>query len=429
MDHLLYLTHRIPYPPNKGDKIRSYHLLKYLAQHYHVHLGTFVDDPDDWQYVNTVKQMCKETYFASLNPRTARLRSLGALTMNRPLTLDYYRNIGLQEWVKKVMQTQSIKRVLIFSSAMAQFISGIQQARCIIDFVDIDSDKWRQYAKRKPWPMSWLFQREGRLLLRYERQVACTYDASLFVSKAEADLFKKLAPESAEKIGFFNNGVDSDYYSPNREYPDPYQANMAAIVFTGAMDYWPNVDAVRWFAQEIFPTVLANHPHARFYIVGSRPTAAVQELVRLPGVVVTGAVDDVRPYLAYAKLAVAPLRIARGLQNKVLEAMAMAKTVIASPQAAEGILATSGTELHIASNGQEFSRIIILMLSNKATEHFGDSARARILADYEWERSLAHVRTLLTDAPITVSESCKPDKNTQVAQETPHLVTIKDPQR
>ncbi len=428
MDHLLYLTHRIPYPPNKGDKIRSYHLLKYLAQHYHIHLGTFIDDPDDWQYVDTVTQLCKETHFASLSPRTARLRSLGALIMNRPLTLDYYRNIELQEWVKKVIKTQTIKHVLIFSSAMAQYITDIQQARCIIDFVDIDSDKWRQYAKRKPWPMSWLYQREGHLLLRYERHVAYTYDASLFVSKTEADLFKQLAPECAAKIGYFNNGVDSDYFSPSREYLDPYQANTAAIVFTGAMDYWPNVDAVRWFAQEIFPTVLADHPHARFYIVGSRPTAAVQELAQLPGVVVTGAVVDVRPYLAHSQLAVAPLRIARGLQNKVLEAMSMAKTVIASPQAAEGILATSGNELHIASNSQEFSHIIISMLTNKAEEHTGETARARILADYEWERSLAHVKALLDDAPITASESCIPDKSTWVAQEIPHLVTIKDPQ-
>jgi sugar transferase (PEP-CTERM/EpsH1 system associated) len=429
MDHLLYLTHRIPYPPNKGDKIRSYHLLKYLAQHYHVHLGTFIDDPDDWQYVNTVRQLCEETHFASLNPSTARLRSLGALMMNRPLTLDYYRNNGLQEWVKKVIQTLAIKRVLIFSSAMAQYVTSIQQARCIIDFVDIDSDKWRQYAKRKPWPMSWLYQREARLLLRYERQVAFKYDASLFVSEAEADFFKQLAPESAEKIGFFNNGVDSDYFSPGREYPDPYQTNMAAIVFTGAMDYWPNVDAVRWFAQEIFPAVLANHPHARFYIVGSRPTTAVQELAQLPGVVVTGAVADVRPYLAHAQLAVAPLRIARGLQNKVLEAMAMGKVVIASPQAAEGILATSGKELHIASNSQEFSRIIISMLTHKSEEHSGETARARILADYEWERSLTLIKALLDKAPIPTSQSCKPEKNPWITQEIPHLATFKDEQR
>ena len=429
MDHLLYLTHRIPYPPNKGDKIRSYHLLKYLAQHYHVHLGTFIDDPDDWQYIDTVRQLCEDTHFASLNPRTARLRSLGALMMNRPLTLDYYRNNSLQEWVKKVIKTQAIKRVLIFSSAMAQYVTSIQQARCIIDFVDIDSDKWRQYATRKSWPMSWLYQREARLLLRYERQVAFKYDASLFVSEAEADLFKQLAPESAEKIGFFNNGVDSDYFSPNREYPDPYQSNMGAIVFTGAMDYWPNVDAVRWFAQEIFPTVLAKHPHARFYIVGSHPTVAVQELAQLPGVVVTGAVADVRPYLTHAQLAVAPLRIARGLQNKVLEAMSMAKIVVASPQAAEGILATSGKELHIASNSQEFDRIIISMFASKAEERSGETARARILADYEWERSLAQVKALLDKAPITMTQSCKPDKNPWITQEIPHLATFKDEQR
>jgi len=429
MDHLLYLTHRIPYPPNKGDKIRSYHLIKYLAQHYHVHLGTFIDDPDDWQYIDTVRQLCEDTHFASLNPRTARLRSLGALMMSRPLTLDYYRNNGLQEWVKKVIKTQAIKRVLIFSSAMAQYVTSIQHARCIIDFVDIDSDKWRQYAKRKPWPMSWLYQREARLLLRYERQVAFKYDASLFVSEAEADFFKQLAPESAEKIGFFNNGVDSDYFSPGREYPDPYLPNTVAIVFTGAMDYWPNVDAVRWFAQEIFPSVLANHPHTRFYIVGSRPTAAVQELAQLPGVVVTGAVADVRPYLAHAQLAVAPLRIARGLQNKVLEAMAMAKIVIASPQAAEGILAISGKELHIASNSQEFIRIIVSMLTHKSEEHSGETARARILADYEWERSLTHVKALLDKAPIPTSQSCKPEKNPWITQEIPHLATFKDEQR
>ncbi|MDO9102161.1 MAG: TIGR03087 family PEP-CTERM/XrtA system glycosyltransferase [Candidatus Nitrotoga sp.] len=429
MDHLLYLTHRIPYPPNKGDKIRSYHLLKYLAQHYHVHLGTFIDDPDDWQYIDTVKQLCGDTHFASLNPRTARLRSLRALIKNRPLTLDYYSNNDLQEWVRKVIKKLAIKRVLIFSSAMAQYLAGIQQARCIIDFVDIDSDKWRQYATRKPWPMSWLYQREGRLLLRYERQVACQYDASLFVSEAEADLFKQLAPESAAKIGFFNNGVDSDYFSPGREYPDPYQTNIAAIVFTGAMDYWPNVDAVRWFAQEIFPAVLAKHPNIRFYIVGSRPTAAVQELTQLPGIVVTGAVADVRPYLAHAQLAVAPLRIARGLQNKVLEAMSMAKTVIASPQAAEGILATSGKELHIASDSQEFSRIIISILANKAEEHIGETARARILEDYNWERSLMHVKALLTDTPTTASEFCKPDKKTWAVPEIPRLTTYKEKQQ
>jgi len=149
VEHLLYLTHRIPYPPNKGDKIRSYHLLKHLAQRYHVHLGTFVDDPDDWQHVDKVKQLCAETCFAELKPRLARARSLGALFANRSLSVDYYRHAGLRAWANRIAKQHGIQRVLVFSSPMAQYAMGLRDARRIIDFVDIDSDKWRQYAEKK----------------------------------------------------------------------------------------------------------------------------------------------------------------------------------------------------------------------------------------------------------------------------------------
>lgn len=395
MQDILYLTHRIPYPPNKGDKIRSWHLLKHLAQRYRVHLGTFVDDPDDWQHVDKVKTLCGETHFAALNPRTARLRSLGALAGKRPLTIDYYRNNGLQQWVDTVMKEQAIQRVLVFSSAMAQYVTGARQARRIIDFVDIDSDKWRQYADKKPWPMSWLYRRESRSLLGYERQVAREFDASLFVSQAEADLFKQLAPESATKTSFFNNGVDAGYFSPAHEYPSPYSSDEAVMVFTGAMDYWPNIDAVQWFAQEILPAVQAKNPDARFYIVGSRPTPQVQALASLAGVHVTGAVPDIRPYLAHARIAVAPLRIARGIQNKVLEAMAMAKPVVASIQALEGIAANIGEEALLARDREEFVATVSTLLQHPQND-IGQAARARVLADYTWERNLERVDELLS---------------------------------
>ena len=394
MQDILYLTHRIPYPPNKGDKIRSWHLLKHLAQRYRVHLGTFVDDPDDWQHVNKVKALCAETHFAALNPRSARLRSLGALAGKRPLTLNYYRNNVLQQWVNTVIQKQSIERVLVFSSAMAQFVAEARQARRIIDFVDIDSDKWRQYAEKKSWPMSWLYRRESRSLLDYERQVAREFDASLFVSQAEADLFKQLAPESAARISFFNNGVDTEYFSPSHEFHNPYPADEAAIVFTGAMDYWPNVDAVQWFAREVLPAVRAKNPAAHFYIVGSRPSPQVQALVSLTGVRVTGAVPDIRPYLAHARIAVAPLRIARGIQNKVLEAMAMAKPVIASTQALEGIAANIGEEALLARDSSEFIATVSTLLQHPQN-NIGQAARARVLADYTWERNLKRVDELL----------------------------------
>ena len=395
MEDLLFLTHRIPYPPNKGDKIRSYHLLKHLIQNYRVHLGTFIDDPDDRQHIDHVKGLCDSTHFAVLKPNIARLRSLGGLISNQPLTIDYYRDPGLQTWVERVMHELPIKRILVFSSAMAQYVLQAGKVLRIIDFVDIDSDKWLQYAHGKSWPMRWLYRRESRLLLNYEREVAREFDTSLFVSKAEADLFKQLAPESAAKTGFFNNGVDTDYFSPSRSYPNPYPAQSLPMVFTGAMDYWPNVDAVQWFAREILPSVLAQNPCAFFYIVGSSPVAAVRALAEFDGVVVTGMVPDIRPYLAHAQLAVAPLRIARGIQNKILEAMAMAKPVIATAQALEGISANTGKEVLLARDSGEFTAIIASLLKHPL-DAIGKAARVRTLADYSWEFNLKHVDELLT---------------------------------
>jgi sugar transferase (PEP-CTERM/EpsH1 system associated) len=394
VENLLLLIHRIPYPPNKGDKIRSYHLLKHLAQHYRVHLGTFVDDPDDWQHVPHVQTMCASSHFAPLKPLLARVRSLGALLANRSLSLDYYKSGELQAWVDATMTAQKIDRVLIFSSAMAQYAEAYPDARRVVDFCDVDSDKWRQYAEKKSWPMNWLYRHEARQLLAYERRVARECDASLFVSAPEADLFKELAPESVAKIGFFNNGVDTDYFSPGRSYASPYQAGERAVVFTGAMDYWPNIDAVQWFAAEVFPQLRARFADARFYIVGARPSSAVQALAQLPGVVVTGTVPDVRPYIAHAQVAVAPLRIARGIQNKVLEAMAMATPVVVSPQALEGIEAIPGTDLLLAEDAAAFVTTVSALLTHADTA-IGHVARAKVEQLYSWPSNLARIEARL----------------------------------
>jgi len=388
MEDLLLLIHRIPYPPNKGDKIRSYHLLKHLARDYRVHLATFVDDADDWQHVPTVERMCASSHFASLNPTLARVRSLGALVKGRSLSLDYYRDASLERWVDQTVAAHKIERVLVFSSAMAQYADKFPGARRVVDFCDVDSDKWRQYADKKPWPMSWLYRHEARRLLAYERRVARDYDASLFVSGPEADLFRQLAPESDAKIGFFSNGVDTDYFTPEGGYASPYAEGEQAIVFTGAMDYWPNVDAVQWFAAEAMPILRARYPDLHFYIVGARPAPAVQELAKLPGVRVTGTVPDVRPYIAHARAAVAPLRIARGIQNKVLEAMAMATPVVVSPQALEGIHAEPGRELIVAEDGAGFADAVARLLE-RSNNDMGLAARARVERQYSWPSNLA----------------------------------------
>ncbi|WP_296951515.1 TIGR03087 family PEP-CTERM/XrtA system glycosyltransferase [uncultured Massilia sp.] len=391
MEDLLLLIHRIPYPPNKGDKIRSYHLLKHLARHYRVHLATFVDDKDDWQYVPHVQALCASSHFAPMNPLLARVKSLAALLKNRSLSLEYYRDAAMARWVRDTVAAHDVKRVLVFSSAMAQYAASYRDARRVVDFVDVDSDKWRQYAEQKSFPMSLLYGYEAKQLLRYERQVARDYDASLFVSAPEADLFRRLAPESSAKIGHFSNGVDTDYFSPAQDYASPYAPGERALVFTGAMDYWPNVDAVQWFADEVFPNLRARFADLKFYIVGSRPSQQVQELGKRAGIVVTGTVPDVRPYIAHAAVAVAPLRIARGIQNKVLEAMAMATPVVVSPQALEGIDAEPGSELVLAADAPAFADAVGALLAGRddAAAAIGQAARAKVQRRYSWSSNLA----------------------------------------
>jgi len=397
MRELLFLAHRIPYPPDKGDKIRSSHLLQHLARRYRVHVGAFIDDARDWHHVEHVKKMCGETCFVALHATRAKLRSLAALATGEPLTLRYYRDARLAHWVGDILGSRRIECALVFSSAMAQYVEGASadRMRRVLDFVDLDSDKWRQYSQRNRGPMHWLYRREAEMLFECERRYATAFDASFFVSEAEARLFTAQAPEAAARVSVVENGVDTEYFSPQRAYPNPYAANEAALVFTGAMDYWANVDAVAWFAREVFPYVRSSCAQACFYIVGARPARAVRELARLPGVRVTGAVPDIRPYLAHARAAVAPLRIARGVQNKVLEAMAMACPVVASPQAVDGIRPCSEL-LEWTSDAPEASaRLLLKLLHEPATATLGDALRAHVSRHYSWRENLARVDAIL----------------------------------
>jgi len=393
MEELLFLSHRIPYPPNKGDKIRSYHLLKHLARNFKIHLGTFIDDPEDWQHAQSLKEfVAGEMLLLPLDPTKAKLRSCYGFLSGEPLSVPYYRDSKLQYWVDQLIANRPVNNVLVFSSAMSQYVTAHQNLRRIIDFVDIDSDKWRQYSERKSWPMNWIYRREARSLFAFEQRIAQTFNASTFVSRAEAELFKKLAPQCANKITYFNNGVDLDYFSPAHDNENPYPIGNRALVFTGAMDYWANVDAASWFAREVFPDLRAQFPDLRFYIVGSRPAEAVLALAD-ESIIVTGSVPDVRPYVAHAEISVAPLRIARGIQNKVLEAMAMAKTVVVSPQALEGIDAEINSEVILANNAADFASCIAAQLIQPDAK-LGQAARKRMIQNYSWENSLKPLERL-----------------------------------
>lgn len=395
MHHLLYLAHRLPYPPNKGDKVRTFNELKYLSQRYRVHLGAFIDDPADWEHIGSVQRFCASTYFARLNATWAKIRSARGLLTGEALTLPYYRHRGLAAWVQATIARNHIRHAIAYSSSMSQYLIGLPGIRRVANIADVDSDKWRQYASTQSWPMSWVYAREARTLSAFENRLARELDATVLHAPHEAEFLRRQVPDAAERIHHSSNGVDSEYFSPVHGFANPYQRDELGIVFTGAMDYWPNIDAVEWFADAIYASVRRRLPAARFYIVGARPAARLERLQRLGGITVTGGVPDVRPYLAHAALAVAPLRIARGIQNKVLEAMAMAKPVVVSPHAAAGIVAEPGREFVIASGAGEFADAVCRLLTDCGRDAVGNAARERVLKRYSWSASVARVEALM----------------------------------
>ena len=393
MADVLFLCQRIPYPPNKGDKIRAFHILRHLARHHTVRVGSFVDDPADWQYAAPLRDHCAELFLVPLHRRWATLRSATGLVSNLPLSVPFYRDRRLAAWVDRTLARNPVDAVFVFSSAMAQYVPQGRERppRFTMDFVDVDAMKWAAYAETKRGLAGWIYRREARTLLAHDRQVATRADVSLLVSDREADLFRSLAPESAARIHALSNGVDAHYFDP-AAVPAAPRSDPPNLVFTGAMDYWPNVEAVIWFADNVLPGVRARHPGAVFRIVGLNPDKKVLELGDRPGIEVTGRVPDVRPYVAGASAVVAPMGIARGIQNKILEAMAMARPVVVSPEGLEGIAATDGREVFCTERQPAaFLERTLAALEPETGAAIGAAARAFVLDRFSWDSTLSRL--------------------------------------
>ena len=393
---LLFLCHRIPFPPDKGEKIRAFRILEHLARDYRISLGCFVDDPQDWITADQLSPYCAELKCIDLRPQFTKLRALKGLLTGAPLTVASFANAALGAWVSDQLAREKPQVVFVYSSAMAQFIleKDLGGAKLVMDFVDVDSDKWRQYAKSTRGPMKWVYQRECKRLLAFDRRVAVKADASILVSDAEAALFRSLAPESAAKTSGVANGIDCAYFSPAHTFPSPFTGAGPHYVFTGTMDYRPNIDAVVWFAENIFPLIRNVNPAATFTIVGNKPAREVQALTKHDHVSVTGRVPDVRPYLSHASVVVAPLRLARGVQNKILEGMAMAKPVVTTPQGLEGIDARDGVHLLVATTEDSFAAQAIEAATPRYAS-LGGAARELMDKSYSWSGRLSTLDGIL----------------------------------
>ena len=396
---VLFLAHRLPFPPNKGDKIRSFHILNYLAKRHEVYLACLIEDDADVRIVPEIEGRVRRLVCERIRPRWRKALAVRSLVSSTPITVDYFYSRALQRQVDEIVDTLDIDAVICFSSPMAEYVfrsrhaeGKLRRARRVMDLIDVDSCKWRQYAERSSAWRAWIYRYEAAHLANYERRIARGFDRVLVVSEPERRMFPVEAEHS--NIEVMSNGVDLEYFRPTKGQVD--DRGHPTIVFTGVMNYWPNVEGMTWFVQSVLPRVRAAVPDVELLIVGSRPTKEIERLASHRGVVITGFVEDVRPYVARAGACIVPLRIARGIQNKVLEAMAMGKAVICAPQAHEGIRAQAGRDLVVAEGEEEFASATIDLLrdADKAAL-LGVNARQCVERNYAWETNLAVLDRLL----------------------------------
>ena len=396
MGDILFLAHRVPYPPNRGDKIRGFHILKHLAERHRVHLVAFADGPGDIGHEAALGR-----YAASLTvvrrSKPQSVAAVQALLSGKPVSLTAFDGSALKAAVEGVFGREAINAVFVFSGQMAQHVPA-GAPPMVMDFVDMDSAKFAGYAGQARGPIQWMLAREARLVKAHEARVAARAHVTLFVSAAEARLFER--ETGADRVTVVENGIDTEFFAPDAPF-EPTHVGPASIVFTGQMDYRPNVEGVTWFADTVLPRVRAVRPDAEFAIVGRDPTEAVRALGRRAGVRVVGEVADVRGWLAGAAIVAAPLLLARGIQNKVLEGMAMARPVVASVQAAEGI--DHGGTIAVTADADAMAAAILRLLEDpERGAALGARARQHVIARYGWEaalRTLDAILAPLVDAP------------------------------
>ena len=392
MNEILFLCHRLPFPPDRGDKIRSHHLLRQLATLAPVHVATFIDDAADAAFLPELALLARSHHVVQRS-RSLMRAGLEAVARGEPVSLAAFRHAAITAYVKRVLDSRRIGTIVVFSGQMGQYVPPDWSGRLIVDFVDADSAKFDAYAAGGRWPMRWVHAREARLLLAEENRLASRANVSLLISQEEAALFRaRLHRPLAADVRVLGNGIDTIAFDPALVKPEPRLADLAGppIVFTGQMDYPPNVAAVVRAATRIMPLIRSRIPDATFHVVGRQPTAEVLALDGTNGCKVWGRVEDIRPWLRGADLALIPLEIARGVQNKLLEAMAMALPVVASAQAATGIAVRPGCDLAVGLSDEDLASATVSLLSDRPRARaLGLTARRFVEQHHNWDAVLA----------------------------------------
>jgi len=391
---ILFLCHRLPYPPKRGGKIRPFNMIRHLSRRHEVTVATVARSAAEVAEGQDLRKYCHELHVGQI-PTYAGWGRFGLYTATTyPATFGYFYSPALDRTVKTLLATRDFEAIFVHCSSMGPYVARHRGCRKMLDYGDADSEKWLEYARASRFPLSLGFALEGRKVRRYERWLAEGFDACSVNAPREREVLGQYVDKP---IYVFPNGVDLDYFRPQREGGP---ASPARVVFTGNMSYKPNVEAVGDFVSRILPRVWARRPETEFYIVGMDPSPAVRRLADGRRIVVTGRVDDVRPYFDAATVAVAPLRIARGLQNKVLEAMAMRVPVVASPAAFNGINAEAGRDVLVADDPESFSRGVVSLLDDPLLrDRHAAAARTCVERNHDWARILNGLERLVTEGP------------------------------
>ncbi len=390
---ILFATHRFPFPPDKGDKIRAYHFVRCLAKKHTVDLACLADDEQDLtpDRHRSLRGIVRRMAVVPKSRRESYVTALAALPTGTAASLPFFHSGRLKRILDRWTRNERYDAVIAHSAQMAQYFGGTsERVARIVDICDVDSEKWSQYARRSAFWWRPIYEREARLMRVWEKKLAREWDSVAIISNAEAAIFRSFCKDGT--VDVVSNGVDSAWFGQAaRMSRDP-----ATVMFMGAMDYLPNVEGVLWFHEKVWPLVRARVPWARFVIVGPRPVEKIRAIASREGSVVTGYVDDLRAVLGAATVSVAPLHIARGVQNKVLEAMAAERPVVATSAAFEGIHAVKDRDLLVEDTAEGFAEAVVRLIERpRYAETMGAFARAAVAESHSWDANASKIEAII----------------------------------
>jgi len=386
---VLYVCHRFPYPPKRGGKIRPFNMIRHLAQSHDVTVCSISRSDAETAEAQGIAPYCSDFHIGRVDDRVQTLRMIATLPTSLTASAAFFHSSRLARTIQRLIAERNFDLIFVHCSSVAHYVAGVYDVPKVLDFGDMDSQKWLEYARFKPFPLSLGYWWEGTRLLAEEKRLAGRFDFCTATTRAVWETLRSYGV--ATPSDWFPNGVDSSFFAPGNE---PYDGD--TIVFIGRMDYYPNQQCMFDFCADVLPRLQARTPSLKLQIVGADPSPAIRKLSELRGVTVTGSVPDVRPYVTRAALTVAPLRIARGTQNKILESMAMGVPVVCSRAAAGGVDAVAGEHLLVADTPEETSAAILRLVEQPIERaRMAHAARVRVLSHHAWPNSMKRLDAII----------------------------------